>query len=75
MARTIKITKPRQKGNWVKRGIGHRVAGRTIRHLKPNMQKVTINDVTYIAPAKDIKTIKKYIDMGMTPDQIKEKLI
>ena len=74
MIKKIKATKKRQKGHWVPRGIGKRVITRARRFLSPNQQKVTINGVTYIAAARQIKSVKRWLDQGMTHDQIKQKL-
>ena len=75
MAKIIEITSSQLKGNRVKRGIGQRVAQRTIRHLKPNMQQFTDEQtgVTFKASAKNIKTIKKWLEKGMSPDHILAK--
>ncbi|MCA9390146.1 hypothetical protein KC571_01975 [candidate division WWE3 bacterium] len=74
MSKVIKITSSKLKGNWVPRLIGRRVPKRTGRFQKPNMQKATIEGVTYIASAKDIKTVKKLLAEGKTPEQIEAQL-
>jgi len=70
MAKTIRITKKRLKGNWVPRLIGRRVSNRATRFQQPNMQKITLDGVTYVASATDLKTVKKLHADGMSHDQI-----
>lgn len=70
MSKVIRISKPRLKGKWVPRLIGRRVPKRTNRFQRPNTQRVSIDGVTYIASAKDLKTVKKMLAQGKTPEQI-----
>lgn len=66
----VHINTKRLRGNWVPRLIGRRVPKRTGRFQNPNMQKVTIDGVTYFASTSNIKTIKKLRESGMSSQQI-----